>query len=247
MFKFLPRNPDSAWSVIAAGFKLYFSSFKYSLSYAISMALTLTIIYVGFDNYTTTNDFTISLVATLAGLVFFIPLVKRIYSVGADLPITTQQAFNSFIWHYARLAIIFCLLNLLSIAIVIIMGLTFVSFGAVSPGVMVLVGFLVIVAYFYILLKIYFANMFVLLENQNIWQAFKSSIRIEHHHMWLTFWVIFLFIFLFTAVITFINPYFNDMPNAQIAFNAVATIIGFPLFVCVQICQFFNLKQLSGD
>ncbi len=242
MFKFLPRNPESPRSVIAAGFRLYFASFKYSLALVVSLALALTICYTGLAEYTVLNDVMVSFVTALVGLVFFIPIVKRIYSAGAGLPISTQHAFDGFFTHYVRLVIIVCLLNFLSLFMVIVMGL-----ASFNIPVLIISSFLLVIAYFYIAIKIYFANMFVLLENKHIFDAFKSSIRIEHHHMWLTFWVLFVYMFSFFVILTFVNPHLNDTPLLQMAFNAAATIIGIPLFICVQICQFFNLKELRGN
>ncbi len=239
MFKYLPTDPNSARSIIKAGFRLYADSFKYSLALSISMSLILTIAFLFFSLYTQINDFLISFFVSITGLIFFIPLVKRIYSVGAGLPITTKHAYDGFLSHFIRITILICLLNYFSIFIIFVL-----SAASAHPTAMLLLAFTVVIGYTYFILKIYFANMFIILENKHIWAALKSSVSIEYHHMWLTFWVIFAFLTLFLIVVTFLSPYFTNSILSESLFNAVVSIIGIPMFIAIQITQFFNLKNL---
>lgn len=237
MFKYLPKDPDSIRSVLAASFRLYFKSLKYSLALAVSASIIMGLSFEFFldRNF---NAIVAGLYSSVISLIFFIPLVKRIYSVGAGLPITTGHAFDDFVPDFVRITLLFCLITL---------GTTLFNIGialsSYNQWTLIAGSFLLLFLYAYFLVKIYFASLIIILENKNIFKALVESWHIEHHHMWLTFWVLFTYLVGFALLLTFIQPYIES-EAIELVVNLVASIIGFPLFICVQLVQFMNLKQL---
>lgn len=246
MFKYTAQNPESALSVLAAAFRLYFASFLYSLT--LSVIATLTFLSTNFVlvNYLEiTNQFFVILPIVLSSsisLVFFIPLIKRIYSVGAELPISTARAYDGFFIHFFRM-LVFILLCVIASAI--IPGIWTLINPQINPNISMVLLCLLVVLYIYIGLKIYFTAMFIILENKAIFEAIKASFRIEFDHMWLTFCVLSLYFLGYWAVTSMMSGYIVwdslgiDLPTE------IFSVIALPLFLSIQICQFMNLKRLS--
>lgn len=247
MFKYTAHNPNSAFSVLAASFRLYFSSFLYSVILAVVASLTFLAANYIFATYFTFSEIYFSVIpgaiSSILGLIFFIPLIKRIYSVGADLPITTPEAFRGFFTHFVRLVIFIVLTILLSM--IVPTAWTYLAPEEMSMTWQIILTAIVIFIYVYIGLKIYFAPMFIVLENKHVWDALKGSFRIEHHHMWLTFCVLSLYFLGYWTVISFTSGYFVWEPLGVDLYTLVLSTLTLPLFLSIQICQFFNLKKLS--
>lgn len=246
MFKYTANNPDSALSVLGAALRLYFASFFYTLTLSVIATLTfwtashLASTYLVISNQLIT--FLVWFIPAIAGLIFFIPLIKRIYSVGAGLPISTRQAFTGFIKDLCRLTI-FIVLCIIASAIIPLLcaAIKLPQNGHLFFALFAICSFI----YFYVGLKIYFTPLFIVLENKGLIDALKCSLKIEHNHMWLTFSVLSLYFFIYWAVISFTTGYIViETINLDLA-TEIFSVIALPLFLCIQICQFFNLKKLS--
>jgi hypothetical protein len=246
MFKYNAINPNSALSVLSVALRLYFASFLYTLVLSIIATLTFfSISYILLTYLPPMNKYMaliLSFVPSLISLIFFIPLIKRIYSVGADLPITTTEAFRGFIIHYCRMAVFI----ILCITASMIFPLLWIYF---NPSLNQHVYFFLIAfisfIYIYIGLKVYFTAMFIVLENKGIIDALKSSLRIEHRHMWLTFCVLFIYFLAYWCVISLTSGIIIWEVLGIDIITEIFTVITLPLFLCIQIAQFFNLKRLT--
>jgi len=246
MFKYTAKNPESAFSVLAASFRLYFASFLYSLTLSIVASLTFWttnyFIHTYFEMDEVYSQFIPGSVSSLLSLIFFIPLIKRIYSVGAGLPITTHEAFRGFFIHFIRLT----LFAVLTLAVASIIPLIWDLAGPKTYSTSILIPAAIIsFVYIYIGLKIYFAPLFIVLENKSILDATKASLRIERQHVWMTFCILVTYIFGYWTVISFTSGYFVWDPLGIDLYMLIFSVITLPLFFSIQICQFFNLKRLA--
>jgi len=110
MFKYTAHDPESPLSVLAASFRLYCASFLYTIGLSLISAMTFLATNFFLLHHLDMSNFYYSLlpgpISTIIGLIFFIPLIKRIYSVGAQLPISTRHAFSGFFLHFVRLVIL---------------------------------------------------------------------------------------------------------------------------------------------
>lgn len=248
MFKYIAEDRESAWGVLGAAIRLYFSSFLYTLVLSIIATLTFLTARVIFAGpLPLDKPYQVALLAflpTLLGLVFFIPLVKRIYSVGAQLPISTARAFDGFFIHYARMAVFVILCTLASLIIPI---LWFLFKPQLTPNVEVWLLFLTMFIYIFVGLKIYFTAMFIILENKGIFEAIKASIMIEYRQTWLTFCVLFLYFFGYWALVNFATKHIIWQALGIDITTEIISVIALPLFLCIQITQFFNLKELAKE
>lgn len=246
MFIYTAHDPESALSVLAASFRLYFASFLYALTLSIVSSLTFLATNFFIENHIdpNTNLYEIlpAVLSTILSLIFFIPLIKRIYSVGANLPITTAEAFRGFFMHFYRLLILVILTGLAASILPAIFAYSKIE---VNTTVSVILLFMLLFIYIYIGLRIYFTSLFIVLENKGIWESLKASFRIEHNHMWLTFCVLTLYVFGFWTVISFTSGYFVWQPLGVDLYTLLLSIVTLPLFLSIQICQFFNLKKLA--
>src|SRR5690606_2872960 len=116
----------------------------------------------------------------------------------------------------------------------------------INPGWVVFIFCLIVLIYLYLIVKIYFAPLFIVLENKNVFEALRLSMKIEHNHMWLTFCVIALFYFGFQLVISLTSGFFVWEPLGINLYLTLLSVLVLPLFLSIQICQFFNLKRLSN-
>jgi hypothetical protein len=235
--------------VIAAALRLYFDSFFYTLILSIIATMTFfSVYYVAVTYFTLTNDrvlFIMQFLPSLISLIFFIPLVKRIYSVGSELPITTNQAFSGFFVHYFRMAIFIILCILASSIIPATIYYLNPKLPPITSGFAI---YLLVCGisfiYIYVTLRLYFTSMFIILENKPILESIKLSFKISQNHIWLTFWVIAMFAFgYWTVTSLFSNILVWEALGLDLVKEAF-TVISLPLFLCIQIAQFFNLKKL---
>lgn len=248
MFKYIAHDPESPLSVLAASFRLYCASFLYS----VILSLVSTMTFLATNHYLVVHlnkgtyyySFTPALVSTLLGLIFFIPLIKRIYSVGAGLPITTPHAFSGFFTHFVRLILFTGICTSVGLMLPMILALMNPN---INPGWVVFIFCLIILIYLYLIIKIYFAPLFIVLENKNVFEALRLSMKIEHDHMWLTFCVIALFYFGYQMIISFTSGLFVWEPLGINLYLTLLSVLVLPLFLSIQICQFFNLKRLSNS
>lgn len=244
MFKYYPKNPESVRSILAAAFRLYFASFIYSLALSVLAAFTMsfTFYYLTFYVFGVFAYFSLlpTLYATLVTLIFFIPLVKRIYSIGAGLPISTKHAFDGFISHYIRMTLLMCLFGVLSI----LMDIVWDMFDFNNIEKVIFFSFLVVMVIIFTV-KVYFTPMYIMLENKNVYDAIKSSFKIEFHHSWLTFSVLFVFFIGYSTVVSFTEPYIAVFPFGLDIYTILLSVVAFPLIICIQMTQFFNLKDMT--
>jgi hypothetical protein len=182
-------------------------------------------------------------ISVIISFIFFIPLIKRIYSVGAQLPISTRHAFSGFFLHFVRLVILFIIAI---IAAMLIPAIWMFINPQFSDGVRVTIFCIILILYVYTILKFYFTALFVVLENKGVLEALKASLKIEHAHMWLTFCVITLFYFGTRLIISFTSGLFVWEPLGINLYLTLLSVLVLPLFLSIQICQFFNLKRLSN-
>jgi hypothetical protein len=252
MFKYFAHDPESAFSVIAAAFRLYFDSFLYTLVLAIIATLTFFSMYFLTVTYLPQNNNVVltllSFVPTLISLIFFIPLIKRIYSVGSELPITTAQAFSGFFVHYFRMAF-FAILCIA--AATALPALWLLINPQLPPGIhgygfgIYLAVCAVLFVYIFVGLKLYFTAMFIILENKPVFESIKLSYKLSHDHLWLTFWVLVVYAFGYWGVSSiFGNIIVWEVLGVDLIKEAF-TVITLPLFLSIQITQFFNLKKLA--
>lgn len=246
MFKYTANKPESALSVLAASFRLYFASFLYSITLSIVASMTfLATNYFAENHLDMTNIYNAAIpgsISSILGLIFFIPLIKRIYSVGAGLPITTAEAFSGFFIHFIRLTIFVFLIAFAGAIIPVLWKLSNIQ----TQSTLILIPFFLIAfVYIYIALKIYFTPIFIVLENKSVIESLKASLRIEHHHLWLTFCVLALYCFGYWAVVSSTSGLLVWQPLGIDFYTLLLSIITLPLFMSIQICQFFNLKRLA--
>jgi hypothetical protein len=246
MFKFIARNPESPLSVLAAGFRLYFASFLYSLT--LTVVASLTFLSSNFITYhfLPANSFFIELFpaisSSILSFIFFIPLIKRIYSVAAGLPVTTASAFSGFFTHFIRLTGMFLLVTGLT-SIIPVLWILYLPAITTTTAMMITIGVLGFV-YVYIALKIYFTAIIIILENRGIIEALKTSFKLEHDHMLLTFSIIVIYLFGYWGVnSTLSGLYMWEAIGVDLS-TLILSIISLPLFLSIQICQYFNLKKL---
>lgn len=248
MFKYIADNRESAWSVLGAGLRLYFSSFLYTLTLSIIATLTFLSARVVFSGPLPLDKpyqvALLSILPPLLSLVFFIPLVKRIYSVGAQLPISTARAFDGFFTHYLRMALFVLICTLASLIFPVIWILTKPQ---LNPHVQAWIMIFVILFYIFIGLKVYFTALFIILENKGIIEAVKASIKIEHNQTWLTFSVLALYFFGYWALVNFVTEHIIWQALGIDLVTEFISVIALPLFLCIQITQFFNLKVLANE
>jgi hypothetical protein len=247
MFKYTAHDPESALSVLAASFRLYCASFLYTIVLSLVSAMTFLATNFYVMNHLDMSNYYYSIlpgpISSMLGLIFFIPLIKRIYSVGAQLPISTRLAFSGFFKHFVRLVLLIALAMTAGMFLPVVL---MIINPELSPGWMVSLFCLMLIVYVYIILKFYFTALFIVLENKSVLEALKASLKIEHNHMWLTFCVLALYYFGYQMVISFTSGFFTWEPLGINLYLLLLSVLVLPLFLSIQICQFFNLKRLSS-
>lgn len=246
MFKYTVDHPESTLSILGASFRLYFASFWVSLVLSVVASLTfLSMNYAFSELFQGAAPYygpLPGLLSAMLGLIFFIPLIKRIYSVGAQLPISTPLAFSGFFTHFIRLVLFLIFVAVLSIIFPLIWGLLKPS---IQPQYLPAILFPLVFLYIYIALRLYFTPLFIVLENKGLWQAIKASVAIGHNHLWLTFCVLSLFYFAYWGVASMMTGHILLEPIGVDLATEVLSVIVLPLFLSIQLCQFFNLKTLA--
>jgi hypothetical protein len=248
MFKYTAHDPESPLSVLAASFRLYYASFLYTIVLSLVSTMTFFAVNVFLMQHLDMDNIYYSFLpgplSTMISLIFFIPLIKRIYSVGAQLPITTRQAFSGFFLHFFRLV---SLIFLAWGAGLLIPLIWMVAAPTVSNEVNITLFCLILILYLYLILKFYFTALFIVLENKSVLESLKASLKIEHNHMWLTFCVLVLFYFGVQLLISLTGGMAIWKPLGINLYVTLLSVLILPLFLSIQICQFFNLKRLSNQ
>jgi hypothetical protein len=246
MFKYTVDHPESTLSILAAGFRLYFASFWVSLVLSIVASLTfLSMSYAFMQLFQGASPYFMPLpmlLSAILGLVFFIPLIKRIYSVGAQLPISTPLAFTGFLKHFIQLIFFLVFIGVLLNIFPLVWGFFKPS---IQPQYLPAVFFPLTFLYLYVALRLYFTPLFIVLENKGLWQAIKASIAVGQNHLWLTFCVLSLFYFAYWGVASMTMGHVLLNPIGVDLATEVLSVIALPLFLSIQLCQFFNLKALG--
>lgn len=240
MFKYLPKNPNSILSILRAGIRLYCASFIYTLALSLSVGLTALLVTY-FFKIQSINLILVSLYSSFVTVIFIIPLVKRINCIGLGLPVKSGEAFHDFINSYPRMISLICVYMLVAIV-----ANTFMLISTYTWYGYIITLLAIIVINGYIITHIYFADLFIILDNQSMKAAIERSSNVSIRDMWYIAAVVTVFFLLYLALRIFISPYFHGMLLDFNVMDFFAVIIGTPLFVCIQMVHFYQMKQSTA-
>lgn len=240
MFKYLPKNPDSLFSILYAGLRLYCASFFYSMPLALAVGFTTLLIRYVFK-LNDINLILLSIYSSFVTMIFIVPLIKRLDYVGRGFPFVVGKAFSRFWDGYLRMVSLTCVYTFTSLMtniFIIASREIWYAYGITLLTMVVVNG--------YIVTHIYFANLYIILDKEPMVLAIQKSAVVSIKQMWNIAGVVSIFVLAYLTLVVYIAPYGPYFYSPQLTFNIVnfiAVIMGTPLFCCFQIVQFHQMKQ----
>lgn len=239
MFKYLPKNPDSLFSILYAGVRLYMASFFYSMPLAVGVGL-LTLLVRYLFKLNDVNLILLSIYSSFVTMIFIVPLIRRLDYVGRGFPFVIGEAFRGFWNGYLRMVSLTCVYTFVSLMTNIFVMTSKEMWYAYAITLLTMV-----VVNGYIVTHIYFANLYIILDRDPMVLAMQKSSAVSVKQMWNIAGVVSVFIFAYLILVEFIAPYAPYFRSEHLTFNYInfiAVVIGTPLFCCFQLVQFHQMK-----